>query len=175
MLVEPDPAGHVCVFSSTATHVIVDIVGSMGDTFSGQTPQRLLDTRAVDSDGGRKAFEEAASLGIRLDASVGEHVADLPGDGACRRHRADREMAFDREAAGPFRHLVDLLRGRRQREGDLGLTASEHELTTTAESSVGDGTQPRPLVDDRFLFHAGEELAAVQVARLLVGHERLRR
>ena len=46
VLVEPDPAGHVCVFSSTATHVIVDIVGSMGSTFSGQTPQRLLDTRA---------------------------------------------------------------------------------------------------------------------------------
>jgi len=46
VLVEPDPAGHVCVFSSTATHVIVDIVGSMGDTFIGQTPQRLLDTRA---------------------------------------------------------------------------------------------------------------------------------
>ncbi len=47
VLVEPDPAGHVCVFSSTATHVIVDIVGSMGDTFSGQTPQRLLDTRST--------------------------------------------------------------------------------------------------------------------------------
>lgn len=46
VLVEPDPAGHICVFSSTATHVIVDIVGSMGATFSGQTPQRLLDTRA---------------------------------------------------------------------------------------------------------------------------------
>ena len=47
VLVEPDPAGHVCVFSSTTTHVIVDIVGSMGATFSGQTPQRLLDTRAI--------------------------------------------------------------------------------------------------------------------------------
>jgi hypothetical protein len=47
VLVEPDAAGHVCVFSSTATHVIVDIVGSMGDTFTGQTPQRLLDTRAT--------------------------------------------------------------------------------------------------------------------------------
>jgi hypothetical protein len=47
VLVEPDPAGHVCVFSSTSTHVIVDIVGSMGDTFSGQTPQRLLDTRST--------------------------------------------------------------------------------------------------------------------------------
>ena len=46
VVVEPDPAGHVCVFSSTATHVLVDIVGSMGATFSGQTPQRLLDTRA---------------------------------------------------------------------------------------------------------------------------------
>ena len=46
VLVAPDAAGHVCVFSSTATHVIVDIVGSLGDTFSGQTPQRLLDTRA---------------------------------------------------------------------------------------------------------------------------------
>ena len=47
VLVEPDPAGHVCVFSSTATHVIVDIVGSLGDTFSGQTPKRLLDTRST--------------------------------------------------------------------------------------------------------------------------------
>jgi hypothetical protein len=46
VLVEADPAGHVCVFSSAATHVIVDIVGSMGATFTGQTPQRLLDTRA---------------------------------------------------------------------------------------------------------------------------------
>jgi hypothetical protein len=46
VLVQPDPAGHVCLFSSTATHVIVDIVGSMGATFTGQTPQRLLDTRA---------------------------------------------------------------------------------------------------------------------------------
>jgi hypothetical protein len=47
VLVQPDPAGHVCAFSSTATHVVVDIVGAMGDTFSGQTPQRLLDTRAT--------------------------------------------------------------------------------------------------------------------------------
>lgn len=47
VLVEPDPAGRICVFSSGATHLIVDIVGSLGDTFSGQTPQRLLDTRST--------------------------------------------------------------------------------------------------------------------------------
>jgi hypothetical protein len=47
VLVEPDPAGQICVYSSTATHVLVDVVGSMGNTFAGQTPQRLLDTRAT--------------------------------------------------------------------------------------------------------------------------------
>ncbi|CAN5476529.1 hypothetical protein BH23ACT3_BH23ACT3_13560 [soil metagenome] len=46
VLVEPDANGQVCVYSSAPTHVIIDVLGFTGTTFTGTSPQRLLDTRA---------------------------------------------------------------------------------------------------------------------------------
>jgi hypothetical protein len=46
VLVEPDADGDVCVYTSASTHVIVDVLGFTGATFTGTSPQRLLDTRA---------------------------------------------------------------------------------------------------------------------------------
>jgi hypothetical protein len=45
VIVAPDADGQVCVFTSTATDVIVDLVGWMGHPFVGTVPARLLDTR----------------------------------------------------------------------------------------------------------------------------------
>ena len=45
VVVAPDASGDVCVFSSGATDVVVDVFGWFGDAFVGTTPTRLLDTR----------------------------------------------------------------------------------------------------------------------------------
>ena len=45
VIVAPGGDGAVCVFSSAATNVIVDVFGWVGDAFVGITPARLLDTR----------------------------------------------------------------------------------------------------------------------------------
>jgi hypothetical protein len=45
VIVAPDSDGEVCVFSSAATDVVVDLFGRLGDGFVGTTPVRLLDTR----------------------------------------------------------------------------------------------------------------------------------
>ena len=45
-------SGEVCVFSSAATHLIVDLNGALTAGFAGQSPDRLLDTRGS---GGRVA------------------------------------------------------------------------------------------------------------------------
>jgi hypothetical protein len=44
-VVEPDADGDVCVFTLSATHIVVDLLGTLGSSFTGGTPQRLLDTR----------------------------------------------------------------------------------------------------------------------------------
>ena len=46
VLVAPDAAGHVCVYSSTATDVVVDLQGWVGSPFTGTSPLRVLDTRS---------------------------------------------------------------------------------------------------------------------------------
>jgi len=44
-VVQPDAEGNVCVYAHNATHVVVDVMGTLADGFTGGTPQRLLDTR----------------------------------------------------------------------------------------------------------------------------------
>jgi hypothetical protein len=44
-VVAPDSSGQVCVFSLSATDLIVDIQATIGAAFAGRTPQRVLDTR----------------------------------------------------------------------------------------------------------------------------------
>jgi hypothetical protein len=44
-IVRPDPSGRICIYSHERTHIIVDVSGSTGATFSGAAPVRLLDTR----------------------------------------------------------------------------------------------------------------------------------
>jgi hypothetical protein len=44
-IVAPDDAGRVCVFSSVATDLVVDVFGSLGSVFEGRAPTRILDTR----------------------------------------------------------------------------------------------------------------------------------
>jgi len=46
VIVAPDDDGHVCVYSSVRTDVIVDLLGWVGDTFVGAVPARVLDTRS---------------------------------------------------------------------------------------------------------------------------------
>jgi hypothetical protein len=43
--VRPDADGDVCVYTHTATHVVVDVLGNAGTGFEGRPPIRLLDTR----------------------------------------------------------------------------------------------------------------------------------
>ncbi len=43
--VRPDAAGEICVYTYTATEVIVDVLGATGDGFVGIRPARLVDTR----------------------------------------------------------------------------------------------------------------------------------
>lgn len=45
VIVAPDEAGEVCVYSSVPTDVIVDLLGWVGDSFVGTVPARVLDTR----------------------------------------------------------------------------------------------------------------------------------
>jgi hypothetical protein len=47
VLVAPDGDGEICVFTSTPTDVIVDLLGWVGDAFVGTVPTRVLDTRAA--------------------------------------------------------------------------------------------------------------------------------
>ena len=45
-IVAPDADGAICVYSHSATDLIVDIQATIGQAFEGRTPERLLDTRA---------------------------------------------------------------------------------------------------------------------------------
>lgn len=45
VIVQPDAAGKVCVYTFGRTHVVVDAVGTTTTDFTGSAPQRLLDTR----------------------------------------------------------------------------------------------------------------------------------
>jgi hypothetical protein len=45
VVVAPDTDGHICVYTLSSTHVIVDVQATMPAAFSGITPLRVLDTR----------------------------------------------------------------------------------------------------------------------------------
>ena len=45
-VVEPDPNGEICVASSVAADILIDVMGSAGPGFEGITPSRLVDTRS---------------------------------------------------------------------------------------------------------------------------------
>jgi hypothetical protein len=45
VVVAPDADGDVCIYALSATHVVVDLMGTVSDGFTGGIPQRLLDTR----------------------------------------------------------------------------------------------------------------------------------
>ena len=47
VIVQPDADGNVCVYAHNATHVVVDLMGTLSDGFTGGAPQRLLDTRVA--------------------------------------------------------------------------------------------------------------------------------
>jgi hypothetical protein len=44
-IVTPDSNGEVCVFTRADAHMIVDLLGEVGDVFDGFVPARVLDTR----------------------------------------------------------------------------------------------------------------------------------
>jgi hypothetical protein len=45
VIVQPDADGMLCVYTSTAAEVVFDLLGTMGDGFTGLAPNRPLDTR----------------------------------------------------------------------------------------------------------------------------------
>ncbi len=46
--VKPDAAGNICVFTHSSAHVIVDVMGTVGPTFTGlAVPSRAFDSRGV--------------------------------------------------------------------------------------------------------------------------------
>jgi len=47
VIVQPDADGDVCVYAHNAAHVVVDLMGTLSDGFTGGAPQRLLDTRVA--------------------------------------------------------------------------------------------------------------------------------
>ena len=47
VVVQPDADGAVCVYAHNATHVVVDLMGTVSEGFTGGAPQRLLDTRVA--------------------------------------------------------------------------------------------------------------------------------
>jgi hypothetical protein len=47
VIVEPGAGGDVCIFSLAGTHLVVDVLGTTGDTFTGIAPTRLFDTRTA--------------------------------------------------------------------------------------------------------------------------------
>jgi hypothetical protein len=45
VVVQPDAEGDVCVYAHAPAHVVVDLLGTVSDGFTGGAPQRMLDTR----------------------------------------------------------------------------------------------------------------------------------
>lgn len=45
-VLQPGATGEVCVYASSPTHVIVDVMGALGATFAGISPTRLFDSRS---------------------------------------------------------------------------------------------------------------------------------
>jgi hypothetical protein len=45
-VVRPSATGEVCVYASSPTHVIVDVMGALGASFAGTSPVRLFDSRS---------------------------------------------------------------------------------------------------------------------------------
>lgn len=48
VLVAPGTTGEVCAEATSATNLIVDVMGTLGQAFEGVAPERLLDTRYPD-------------------------------------------------------------------------------------------------------------------------------
>jgi hypothetical protein len=44
-VISPDAEGHICVATHASAHVVVDLLGEVGDVFTGSAPVRVLDTR----------------------------------------------------------------------------------------------------------------------------------
>jgi hypothetical protein len=44
-LIAPDANGEICVFALSSMHLIVDVMGAVGEAFEGRQPTRALDTR----------------------------------------------------------------------------------------------------------------------------------
>ena len=44
-VIAPDANGEICVRSHSTAHMVVDLLGEIGDAFDGFTPRRVLDTR----------------------------------------------------------------------------------------------------------------------------------
>jgi hypothetical protein len=47
VVVQPDDDGAVCIYAHSATHVVVDVMGTVSGGFTGGLPRRLLDTRVA--------------------------------------------------------------------------------------------------------------------------------
>jgi hypothetical protein len=47
VVVQPDDQGAVCIYAHSATHVVVDVMGTVSAGFTGGVAQRLLDTRVA--------------------------------------------------------------------------------------------------------------------------------
>lgn len=45
VIVEPDAAGELCVYTNVAANLVVDVLGATGAGFDGRVPARLVDTR----------------------------------------------------------------------------------------------------------------------------------
>jgi hypothetical protein len=46
VVVQPDVDGDICVYSSVAANILIDVMGSAGAGFEGITPSRIVDTRS---------------------------------------------------------------------------------------------------------------------------------
>ena len=84
--ITPLTSGKVCIFSSAATDVVVDVMGAFtpgGDRFHPLTPTRWIDTRGVSS----VQLTQVSGLRARADANAA-------GDARARRHslRRDRRV-----------------------------------------------------------------------------------
>lgn len=47
VVVPPDGGGAVCIYAHNTTHVVIDLMGTVSEGFTGGAPQRLLDTRVA--------------------------------------------------------------------------------------------------------------------------------
>ena len=71
VLVRPDATGQVCIFSSAATDLVVDLAGTLGAGFVPEpTPRRLTDTRTT----GRVAADDVLEIALPAANAVAVNV-----------------------------------------------------------------------------------------------------